>query len=47
MELEVMDRAAQGLAQGGRAWPVGRTQILSNASGIRGGDIWPGKALPQ
>ena len=40
--LGVMDRATKGLAQGGKAQLIGRTHILSNASGA----TWPGNALP-
>ena len=47
LEMEVMFRVTKGLAQGGRAQPVGRTQILSNAIGARGGATWPGNILPQ
>ena len=46
MELGVMARVTRGLAQGGRAQPIGRTQILSNALGTRGGATWHGNALP-
>ena len=37
MELEVIARATKGLAQGGRAQPIGGTKILSNASAARVG----------
>ena len=47
MELEVVDRAIKGLAQGGREQPIGGTKILSNALGARGGATWLGNALPQ
>ena len=43
MELGVM---AKGLAQGGRAQPIGVTHIVSNALGARGGATWQGNALP-
>ena len=47
LEMEVMDRITKGLAQGGRAQPIGGTQILSNALGVRGRVTWPENALPQ
>ena len=39
-ELEAMARATRGLAQGGRAQLIGRTQIPSNALGARGVATW-------
>ena len=45
--MEVMERVTKGLVQGGRAQPISRTPILSNALGARGGITWPGNALPQ
>ena len=47
LEMGVMDKVTKGLAQGGRAQPIGGTQILSNALGAMGGVTWPGNALPQ
>ena len=47
MELGVMARATEGLVQGGSAQRIGRTQILSNTLGTRGGATWQGNALPQ
>ena len=46
LELGVMARVTKGLAQGGKAQPIGGTQILSNALGARGGATWQGNALP-
>ena len=45
-EMEVMDRVTKGLVQGGRAQPIIGIQTPSNASGVRGGAIWPGNILP-
>ena len=45
-ELEVIARVTRRLAQGGRAQPIGGTQILSNALGLKGGATWQGNALP-
>ena len=42
-----MDKVTKGLAQGGRAHPIGGIQILSNALGARDGVTWPGNALSQ
>ena len=47
MELGVMDRAAKGLAQEGRAQSIGRTQILSNALGARVGPHGQGMPYPN
>ena len=47
IEPGVMDRTIKGLAQGGRAQPIGGTQILSTVLGARGWATWPGNALPQ
>ena len=47
LEMEVMDRVSKGLAQGRRAQPIGRTQILSSALGAWGGVTWLENALPQ
>ena len=47
LEVEVMNRVTKGLAQGGRAQPIGGTQILSNALGAMDRAAWPGNALPK
>ena len=46
MKLGVMARATRGLAQGGRAQPIGGTQILCNALGARSGATCQGNVLP-
>ena len=46
-EMEVMDWLTKGLVQGGRAQLIGKTQILSNALGARGGATWPENVLPK
>ena len=44
--LGVMARATKRLAQGGRTQPIGRTQIISNVLGARGGAMWQENVLP-
>ena len=45
-EMEAIARVTRGLAQGGRAQLIGRTQIPSNVLGAMGGATWQGNALP-